>query len=533
MGYTQFYLDFLADVPSARNLFLSDNLDDVVAALDRKQFDRAGLGEILERQNRAFGAADQALDNIRLFRNDPRSLCVFCGQQAVLFGGPLLVIHKAIGIIKSAKALSQRFDRPVVPIFWIAADDHDLDEVNHTVLLDRTTTPATVRYETKPPQPVPVSEILFSDGPELERVKEEMWAVLGETEFTPELRQMIDKCYTTADSFVSAFGKLLAALLSSHGLVLFSPGDKDVKARMLPFFQRIVDNQDELHALLGASNQGIVEAGYHLQVSTAPEKAHIFINDAGREPIHRQGDQFAAGERTFSQAELSALLEDNPDRFSTDVITRPVLQSWLFPVVEQHGGPAELAYFAQLQSLFGIFDGHPPVCVARPSASILETRVAKIAHDYHIDFSDLTGDIEQVVNRVLAHSLPADVERALKLLQEDIAFHLEKFSKETLGFDPSLDKYVAQTFGKIDFLLKGVEGKTFASHKKRSSEKRDRVYKVHNALFPNRTTQERSLNVLYFLARYGSRFVSYMCDQIDSADRAHQVVDMTEYYPEK
>jgi bacillithiol biosynthesis cysteine-adding enzyme BshC len=529
MGYTQFYLDFLADKPSARNLFVAGNLEDVAAGIDRRKFDRAWLGKILKRQNDAFGAAAPALDNIRAFENDPRSLCVFCGQQAVLFGGPMLVIHKAIGIIKAARAISQRLDRTVIPIFWIAADDHDLDEVNHTVLLDRAGRPQTVRYETRPPHPVPVSDIYLSDQAELKKVKAKVREILGETEFTNDLFQTLDNCYTTSDSFVTAFGKLLAALLSSHGLVLFSPGDNDIKALSRPFFKQLIGQQDELHSRLTAANQRIVDAGYHLQVSKAPEAVHLFYNDDGRVPIHRQDDQFVAGERPFSAPELTALIDDHPERFSPDVITRPVWQSWLFPVVQQHGGPAELTYFAQLQSLFEIFEGHPPACVARPSVSILETRLAKIAHDFHISFADLTGDIEQVVNRVLTHSLPGDLERALKLLREDVIFHLEKFTKEALGFDPSLDRSVAQTFGKIDFLLKGVEGKTFASHKKKSSEKRDRIYRVHNALFPNRTMQERSVNVLYFLARYGDRFVSYLVDQIDGEDRAHQVIDMTEY----
>ena len=113
------------------------------------------------------------MENICTFANDRRSLCVFTGQQAVLFGGPMLVVHKAFGIIKAARSLSEKLERHVIPIFWIAADDHDLEEVNHTYLLDRATRPVKLAYNAQRQHEIPVSDIILSDTEELSRVMAE------------------------------------------------------------------------------------------------------------------------------------------------------------------------------------------------------------------------------------------------------------------------------------------------------------------------------------------------------------------------
>lgn len=529
MGYRELYLDFLTEKPSARKFYPTASIYDSAAQLRQQEFDRKAIAGILERQNEAFGATSATLDNISRLRRDDDTLCVFSGQQAILLGGPLLVVYKALGAIKAAKLYSRQLRRPVIPVFWIAGDDHDFEEANHSWLLDRQNEPVKVAYDSPPELEVPTGDITFADIERLKAVKNQVQETLGETDFTEGLYAMIDRAYSPDDNFVSAFGKLMTELLGEHGLVLFSPSDPAVKRLARPFYRQIVDLQEAIHRCLARTNNELEEAGYHLQVDKSDDAAHLFCNCDGRRPVKRLDGQFVVGDHTVGRKELLDRIESEPELFSTDVMTRPVLQSWLFPVVSQKCGPAEIAYLAQNHRLFELFERTPPFYMARPSATVMEARIAKLVHRYHIDYRELTGDIEQVVNRVLAATFPANLEKGFEQLREDIEYHLNKFSNEALQFDPSLKKYTKQTLGKIDYLVKGFEDKVFSSHKRKSNETRDRIYRVYNALYTCRGLQERTLSILPFLAKYGRGFLSWLNRELEGEDQNHQLLDMSDY----
>lgn len=529
MGYSDLYLDFLRERQLALDFYNVGNLAGSAANLDATEFPRDAMTSILRAQNKAYGADSEALANIDSLASDPRSVCVFTGQQAVLFGGPMLVLHKAFGVAKAAKLYSEQLHRKVIPVFWIAADDHDFEEANHTWLLDRQTKPVKIAYEAPPDKEQPTSQIYFDNEDELLAVKTALSDALGQTDFTPEFNSLIEQAYTPRDTFATAFGKLMAALTRGTGLVLFSPGDPDVKRLAVPFFKRIVECQDELHTRLNRSNEAILKAGYHLQVEKSDDSAHLFCNCDGRRPVKRINWNFVVGEKTVTQSELLDRIDSEPDLFSPDVMTRPVLQSWLFPVLSQKCGPSEIAYLAQNNDIFELFDRTPPLYMARPSVTVVEARIARLVHDNHIMFCELTGDIELIVNRVLMQTFPGDIEKGLAMLQQDISFHLDKFASETLGFDKGLQKFTDQTSGKIEYLLGQFEHKVFAAHKKKSSDTRERIYRVGNALHPNRSLQERVLNVSYFISRYGLNFLSYLYRETESEEKSHQLLDMTGY----
>lgn len=529
MGYSDIFLDFLAEKDSARKFYPTASIYDAAAQLRQQSFNREAVADILERQNSALGATQATLDNIALLRDNDQTVCVFTGQQAVLLGGPLLVIFKALGAIKAARLYSKQLRRPVIPVFWIAGDDHDFQEVDHTWLLDRQSEPVRVAYDSPPELELPTANIRFSDTEQLKAVKARVRETLGETDFTDDLYNLVDRAYSSGDNFVSAFGKMMTDLLGEHGLVLFSPADPEVKRLARPFYRQIVELQEAIRRCLNRTNDEIEEAGYHLQVEKSDDAAHLFCNCDGRRPVKRLDGQFVVGDKTVGKPELLDRIESEPELFSTDVMTRPVLQSWLFPVVSQKGGPAEIAYLAQNHRLFELFDRTPPVYMARPGATIIEPHIARIVHRYHIDYRELTGDIEQVVNRVLAATFPANLEKGFERLREDIEYHLNQFTDEALQFDPSLKKYTKQTLGKIDYLVKGFEGKVFSSHKRMSNDTRDRIYRVYNALYTCRGLQERSLNILTFLSKYGRDFLIWLYRELEGEDQNHQLLDMSDY----
>ncbi len=528
LGYSNIFLDFLADITSARHFYLAPGVVKVAHELDQLEFDRKWIVSTLRRQNEALGAPPQVMQAIDKLA-DERTVCIFSGQQACLFGGPMLILFKALGIIKAAQMLSTTLERDVVPIFWIAGDDHDFEEVNHTWLLDRTGEPVQVTYEGKPAIELPVAEICFSHAEARKAAMAQLKDTLGDTDFTPDLFAMIEECYTSSDTFATAFGKLWTRLLGKYGLVMFSPGDPQVKRHATDFFKRVLNKQVELHDTLTRTNNELVQSGYHIQVEKSEDATHLFYNLDGRKPVTRRDDGYLVGDQHFTQDELLAALEEHPERFSPDVITRPVFQSFLFPVVAQKGGPSEIAYLAQVNPVFRLFHLPPPCHSARPSATLVETRFEKLMEEYHIRFDDLTGDIEQAINRTLAQSFPTDLEKKFDSLQMDVLEHFNEFMHDAIDFDPGLKDVGMQTRGKVDYALNNFKGKVFSAHKKRQKQTRERIYRLQNGVYTNRGLQERSLNLLYFLSRYGPGLIDFVYEQLDIRQPAHQIIHLSDW----
>jgi len=538
MGYKKLYLDFLNDINVAgintvdnnavEKFFPVESVQCVVDSFGESKCERDQLVAILEDQNKGFGASDLTIKNINILKQDKKTLCTFAGQQACLFGGPLLVIMKALGVIKSAHYHSRRLKQAVVPIFWIAGDDHDFEEINHTTLLDRMTKTVRVSYDTPPNEPVPASEIRFNDSETLVQALKSLKETLGQSDFTDELYAIIESSYTDSDTFVSAFGKLLTKLTSEFGLILFNPADAHVKKLAVPFFKKIIEKQDELHKVLDDTNRELQQAGYHLQVQKKTTSTHLFYNLNGRQPIIRHGDQYAVGKLVLSDEELIDLIEKEPERFSPDVITRPLMQAHLFPTVLQLGGPAEIAYFAQIGRLYQVFDIVSPCVQARPSATIIEKRFAVLMNKHDLDFKDIVDDIEQVVNRVLDESFPEDIKTRFDSVRADISNNFDILADSTLDIDPSLEVLTGQIRGRIDYILKGYENKVFSSHKKKSQAVRERLYRLRNSLYPQSEFQERSLNVCYFIAKYGMSIINMLYERINIDQKDHQLIDIGE-----
>ena len=528
LGYSNIFLDFLANTETAREFYLADSPKDVAEKLDRIEYDRLKLIEILKAQNKEYNSSEKTFENIELIK-DARTVTVFSGQQAVFFGGPHLIFIKAVTLVKQAREYSEILGRDVVPLFWIAGDDHDFQEANHTTVLNRQSEEIAISYDSPPVVEKPTAEIILDNNDELSKAKSQLKEALGETDFTPKLYELIDSAYSNGETLVSSFGKLLAALMVETGLILFCPGDRQVKQHAASFFKAIVEHQDELQQLVSRTNSQIVSRGYHLQVEKPEDSTHLFCNDNGRQPVLRNGLGFSIGGKAITKEELISKIESEPEKFSPDVITRPVFQSFLFPVVAQIGGPAEIAYLAQINRVFQLFDLPVPVHLSRPSVTFIEKRYEKLMNEYEITFEELAGDIETVINRVLTKTFPETLDKDFRKFRKNIEQQFEAFKTDSLEFDQSLKKFAEQTYGKIDFSLKNFEAKVFSSHKRKSQEIRDRIYRLWHAVFTGRGFQERTLNISYFISKYGFGFIDFMQDKIDISEKSHQLISLSDF----
>ena len=226
--FSKLYSDFLNNEAPINRYLFSNNPAQVAERIGPPKVDREILCDILLKQNKEFGAKPKALGAINGLRQMD-ALCIFAGQQAGLFGGPLLTLYKAIDIVKRANLLEKKLSRPVIPIFWITSDDHDFAEINHTYYMDPEGKLTKIGYEHPDDLQVSVAEIYFNSEAEYNDLKKQTEKAYGGTDFSEELLKRIFTAYAPGKCIADAFAEFMTDILPDCGLVFFNPSVKDVK----------------------------------------------------------------------------------------------------------------------------------------------------------------------------------------------------------------------------------------------------------------------------------------------------------------
>ncbi len=455
---------------------------------------RAKLAGILERQNRAWGASDATLANIARLRSG--AVAVISGQQVGLFGGPLFSLLKAASALQLAAELTaQGVD--AVPVFWLATEDHDLAEVNHAWLPDG----EELRRFTSTSNgdsAAPVGAVRF--GPEINRVAAGFAEVLG----PGEVSEAVTSSYKEGETFGSAFARLFTRLLSSTGLVLVDPLDPEIHAITAPIMAAAAESADVLDRALLERGKQLRDSGYHEQVKVTPASTLLFcLEDGHRTVIHLAGEDFVIGARRVPRSELLARIQSHPERFSANVLLRPVLQDYLFPTAAYFGGPAEIAYFAQVNVVYERLLGRATPILPRLSATILDGRRQRLLRRYSLSLADLFHGSEQLQERLAAKVLPAGLRQqfasafeALTSIERELTFSLDEL-------DHTLTDAAARAARKMRYQLNRLSAKAARAELRRSRQLITDSRLILTGLFPEKGLQERTLAGVYFLAAHG------------------------------
>ncbi len=527
-NHSALYLDFLKRHERLEKYLYQRSPVEAAAGVRMSKMDRNVLCDVLEKQNKDFNSKPVAFAAIKRLRH-PDTLCIFSGQQAGLYGGPLLTLYKAIDVIKRARKLEVELKRPVVPVFWIACDDHDFEEINHTHGLNKDGEPVRLSYAPEGKFGVPVADVCIKNEEKYEELKRETENVFGGTDFSEELLQRLMTCYAFDEGLVRAFARHIADILPDLGLVFFCPHNEIVKMHSRDFFKQLVERQFQIREHLEETERSLMADDYHIQAEKKKTAVHLFYHFPERMPIHYLDDSFVVGEKRLGLTALLDLIDKYPGRFSPDVLTRPIWQSFLFPVVAHTGGPAEIAYFCQIGKLFKLVGLSQPYYYSRVGATLVEKRYEDFLGKYNINLSDLAGDVEQLINRILAGSFPEKLERDIEAGRLKMEKEYTGLTDVIVDFDQSLSPMAEQTWGKIDFALKNLEKKIFSQHKKKMDNTRAQIYRLANALYPDRTLQERMLNINYYISKYGFGIVDYIIEKLDVETSDNQMIYLSQY----
>lgn len=524
---SRLFLDYLSCTPSVRDFYprspiFSEWLKDESQRVSYDPARRAKVSEILERQNRAWGASPKTFANIERLRRG--ALAAVTGQQVALFGGPLFSILKALTAVKLAEqATAAGVD--CVPVFWLATEDHDLAEVNH-VALASSGLPETFKADSHGVDDAPVGTVKF--GPEIEPVVERGAALLGDSDAATWLRES----YRQGETLGSAFGRLFARLFADWGLILLDPSEREFHELAKPLFRAAIERAPELDEALLVRGKAIEAAGYHQQVKVTSATTLLFeVKNGTRTVVHRKNDgangqAFVVGEEKISAEALLSRIDSAPEKFSPNALFRPVVQDYLLPTLVYTGGAAEVAYFAQAAVVYQTLLGRVTPILPRFSATLVEPKAARLLTRYELTLPDVLQGPEKVREAIAARSLPPDLQA--------------RFSEAYANAEQSMTA-VRDSLGKLDSTLIDAADRA----RMRMWQQINRLHRqasraelfrnevivrhadaVNHALFPNKVLQEREVAGLSFVARYGRELLTNLYQQIQPDCHDHQVIEI-------
>ncbi|QQS41715.1 MAG: bacillithiol biosynthesis cysteine-adding enzyme BshC [Acidobacteriota bacterium] len=524
-GQSALFLDFLHDHKKVSKFYpvldreLSDVAEDVLA---NYVVDRFGLCAMLEFFNRGLGCGGQTLSNIERLRSES-CVAVMTGQQAGLFSGPAYTVYKAISAIRLARELSES-GIPAVPVFWIASEDHDLDEVSTTRIPDVVGGIADVVYKSGPEvEGLPVGDVRF--GETIGRLVEEASERLA----SKHAGELLARSYDEGETFSSAFGKLLTQLLGEQGLIFVSPLNPGFRKLAAPLVTMAVESSAEIGEALRQRDSELQKSGYHSQVRIGDDFFPFFLIDDGRKrvPLRLAGREAVSRQDTNEQISLSELLEGfskNPSILSPNAIMRPVVQDFVFPNVCYFGGSAEVAYFAQNSAVYGILE-RPSVPIRhRASFTILEPKNRRTMLSYSLGFEDVLKGRDEVTATVIEKYLDPETAEAFRNTRSEFESLIAELHSRLENSEPTLADSLAKRRKKILWHIDTLHKKFLKAESFKDDVAARRLAYLFSTVLPDGELQERTVNFLYFYAQFGERLIDWLIEAADAQGKEHTVL---------
>jgi bacillithiol synthase len=456
---------------------------------------------------------------------DPRTVVVVTGQQAGLFGGPLFTLLKALTAMKLAAQVSREHDVPVVPVFWIDAEDHDWPEVQSCTVLDGDLQPRTVRLADLPGAgELPIARLSLSF--EIDAALDALAAVLPETDFKTAVLEALRGAYRPGVGMADAFGRWIESVLGPFGLVVYDSSDPAGKPLARDVFAREIANPGTTAELASQAGQALVARGYHSQVAPSAGAISLFYLNAGREGMRAHGDRVVIGDREVTLAELAEEAWRRPEHFSPNVLLRPLVQDTIFPSICYVAGPSELAYLGQLRTVYAHFGVPMPLMYQRATATLVDSSTLRFLSKYELPIETLQPRDEAALNQLLATQLPPTVEQALTAVSAVLDERMHAVAAVVPQVDPTLEGTVRSTLARMQQDLRTLHNKAIQAAKRRDETLRRQFQRAQALAFPHGEPQERALGFVWFVNRYGPALVERLIDELPLEMGQHSVLTL-------
>lgn len=529
-GFSKLFIDYVTNFKKVEKFYEYnfgeiDNFKKRCEYLKKSYFLRDDIYDILLEQNRNFDCNENTFLNLSYLK-DENTFAIVTGQQVGILGGPLYTFYKIISLIKLTEILNSRLSEyKFIPIFWLECEDHDFEEVNKINLLsiDNQLKTLTYQHKGKPKQFGAVGKYKFAN---IEEFFNQIKHLMQNTDYKESLFNFYSKSYTNDSTFENAFVRFYTQLLPDSGIIFINPNNKRVKNLLKNIFKKEIQTYPKTCQLIIDISANL-ENEYHGQIKPRPVNLFMHYKE-GRYLIEPNGNEFAlkGTRRKFKRDELETLIETNPELLSPNVVLRPISQDTLLPTVAYIAGPSEIAYFAQLKPVYNEFSLQMPIIYPRASITLLEDKVARILEKYELSLVEIFKDTDKVSQHVIELISDIKIESLFNDTLKRIQDILSEMKYGLSFIDSTLLGSLETTREKINQHISVLKEKANSAQRQKFETALRQVEKVMNNLYPNRDLQERVLNLINFMNKYGMDLNKKLLNAIDLEKFMHQVIEL-------
>jgi len=457
--------------------------------------------------------SERSLQNIEAIKS-PNTFTVTTGHQLCVFSGPVFFIYKIASVIHLCKQLQEKHpDKNIVPVFWMATEDHDLEEANHFYCADK-------KYVWNTTQTGAVGRMLTAGLEEILKQLSEDWADSSMDEW---LKALFQKAYCTHQTMADATRYLVNALFGHEGIVVLDGDDAALKALLVPVMEK-----DLLEGIPFASVDTSVRAleknGYTAQVKPRPSNFFL-LKLQQRLRIDKVDDGFVLQDQseTFSMEAIKKLIQAQPEIFSPNVLLRPVYQQIILPNLAYIGGPGELAYWLEFKAMFEALLVPFPVLVPRAFITVVPERIAGRIKKMNLTLADGFKSISSLLLQIQQKAgheinLNQEIGEALQVFDR-----MKQLAEQT---DTTLLAHLEARAVQLKKQMHGIEYKLNKAIRRRMETERNWLNQVHVCFMPNENIQERHLNFSHFVREYGHDWIKNIIDNANPLNPVHYFVEV-------
>lgn len=533
--YTQpfvspFYKAYLEDSASLSSFFHyewnQEALNKRIQETDYSKHKRDELAEVITSYMDQFGISDRSRKHIEELKDN--GVVVIGGQQAGIFTGPMYSIHKAISVIVLAKRQREIQGIPVIPVFWIAGEDHDIDEINH-VYIEKSRKLQKLVYPEKSKLKKIASETTFNKET-MQSYLEEIFKSLPETAHTKSLYSKFTHLGEEHTTFTTFFSAIMNELFYEEGLLMVDAAYKPLRKLESDYFVHMIEQSSKLANLVFEKEQNLEKLGFGAPIQAKETAANLFyVEDGERFLLERESDHFVHEPKglSFSKEELIAIANDQPEKLSNNVVTRPLMQEMVFPVLSFIGGPGEIAYWATLKDAFQLFNMKMPVITPRLSISLVTPKMQSLLDKLKFSIEDVwSGEVEQSKSIMIEQNQIKDVSLFIQSVKDDLASKYEELNQLLLQNDIKLTSLVDKNLNfhakQLSFMENAVED-TILTKLDSSINRYDQLMLQ---LIPNSGLQERTYCPIQLLNEKGMNLIGELLQIPYEFNGKHHVVSI-------
>ncbi|MDN4523524.1 bacillithiol biosynthesis cysteine-adding enzyme BshC [Fictibacillus fluitans] len=506
--------------------YSQDIMEQRIRDLNSREFEREKLANYLSDYNFQFSCSKQTMRNIDKLK-DPKTVTVIGGQQAGLLTGPLLTVHKCISIIQFARLQERQLGVPVVPVFWIAGEDHDYDEINHVNVLknghpDKLSLPPLNALKTS-------ATLMEWDSGKAAEWAESVFREFGETAETKQLLSKVKETFLSSKTVVHSFAQFISELFGEFGLIVVDSGEPHFKRLQSGMLEKMVSRNQELDQAFVRGMGKLEEIGLPAPMELQENNAHLFTyHNQERQLIFRNdnGDFHTKNnEVSYRSQELLACTKDKPELFSNNVVTRPVMQESLFPTLAFIAGSGEIAYWSALKEVFHLFGFKMPPLVPRLSITLISEKNEKQMQETGLTARKvLEQGTESSKQEWYDNHKPYETEKVFAETVAEMEKAHERMRALAAEISPSLQKVSEVNLNRIKKEIAYLHTKMDHAVRKQFVEPLSVFDQLQNDLAPSSVLQERVWNAFFYINRYGSGWIGQLANANLSFNGRHKLV---------